>query len=85
MYSVALCHRMPRLVAHTNLPFLLNKMHKAYCFDRRTKRQAIEMVSTKGKAVLVKGLVFRLAVPIEVFKLVCGEVEIERSCLCEWG
>ena len=37
------------------------------------------MVSAKGKAVLVKGLVFRLAVPIEVFKSVCGEVEIERS------
>ncbi len=37
------------------------------------------MVSAKGKAVLIKGLVFRLAVPIEVFKSVCGEVEIERS------
>ena len=37
------------------------------------------MVSAKGKAVLVKGLVFRLAVPIEVFKSVCGEVEIDRS------
>ena len=37
------------------------------------------MVSAKGKAVLVKGLVFRLAVPIEVFMSVYGEVEIERS------
>ena len=37
------------------------------------------MVSAKGKAVLVRGLVFRLAVPIEVFMSVCGEVEIERS------
>ena len=37
------------------------------------------MVSAKGRAVLAKGLVFRLAVPIEVFKSVCGEVEIERS------
>ena len=68
---------MSGLVDESAVLTKLESMREAFRSD--VLAELLGMVSGAEKAVLVKGLVFRLAVPIEVFMSVCGEVEIERS------